>query len=126
MSTTALLELPASVYWAGYTGQWRPNGTRAEVWTYGDGYAYVFEIETRAALRGRGRGSALLAAICQAADEAGITLVLLPLADDPGDEVRLRAWYARHGFVALPVNGLGHVGMQRVPRSGERRGERGV
>lgn len=118
MSTTARLAMPASVYWQGYTGQWRPDGTRAEVWTYGDGFAYVFDIETRAALRGRGRGSALLAELCQAADEAGITLVLLPAADDPGDEVRLRAWYARHGFVPLPVNGLGHVGMQREPRTG--------
>lgn len=103
-------------HWRGWRGEWQRDGTRAELLHAADGRVYLFMIETVEHLRGRGRGSRLLARLCRAADRAGVTLYLLPMHDDPRQIERLRGWYRRHGFVDVPPNWCGLVGMERTPR----------
>lgn len=76
----------------------------------------IFEIAVPDRLRGQGIGTRLLAAICAQADRDGVTLTLLPLPDNPSDDARLRAWYARHGFVAHNRSVFGIPGMIRHPK----------
>lgn len=119
-TTRAGRDAPAlgpSMAWSGYDGAWRADGTRAEVFRPDRArWAYVFTIETRPGLRGRGLGTALLREILAAADRAGLGLWLLPLHEDPVMAARLRAWYARHGFRDLPPDQHGHIGMSRPAR----------
>ena len=45
--------------------------------------------------RGKGEGTALLESVCEQADDEGIFLLIRP------DNIRLGAFYARHGFETL-------------------------
>jgi len=61
----------------------------------------ITKVHTPAEMQGQGHASELLQAVCDEADEAGITLVLWPRPY--GDDValsagQLRDWYARFGF----------------------------
>lgn len=59
---------------------------------------YLTEIQTYALSRGKGFGSALLNAVCEFADEHGARLALWVCGDSEDDDLRLAAWYRRHGF----------------------------
>lgn len=105
-----------------YNGAVVFDGATAEVWRDPDDphLAYIASIRVRGELRGAGRGTRLLAQICRDADAAGLALTVLPLVD-PWDHHsapnrRIRAWYARQGFLALPPNRYGQIGMRREPQ----------
>lgn len=86
---------------------------------HGDGW-YLNWMEVPDGARGRGHGTALLLLLCVRADRDGYALHLLPMGDDAAHTRMLRRWYARHGFVDVPANRFGQVGMRRAPQTGGR------
>lgn len=66
---------------------------------------YLMKIATDARSRGQGNASALLGAICEAADEHSVTMFLeVECQEGSGlDAAQLVDWYWRHGFRGTPA-----------------------
>lgn len=66
------------------------------------GIREITNVYTSEAKRGHGDASKLLKQVCDEADKERIVLMLIPKPFDDGlDELRLMAWYSRHGFMAI-------------------------